>query len=88
MTAFLQYFRNPFAERRIEKKPENQEPAPSRDDSQMRQPAATPSASAPQQAPLSPAVMQGKPAPREFEPVKPLEPVPAGTEVIKEPEIK
>jgi hypothetical protein len=32
--------------------------------------------------------MQGKPAPREFEPVKPLEAEPVRQEVIKEMDIK
>ncbi len=105
MTAFLQYFRNPFADKRSEKKPAADESALPKDNSQMQQPAPS---TAPQQAPSAPAVMQGKPAPREFEPVKPVEPskaapkpvatpqpvprpvepMPMGTEVIKEPEIK
>jgi len=89
MTAFLQYFRNPFMDDRSEKKPEGQAAVTSKDEAQMRQIAPSPAPPAPQQTPLAPAAMQGKPAPREFEPVKPLEPEPTvRPEVIKEIEIK
>jgi len=88
MTAFLQYFRNPFMDDRNEKKPEGQAAVTIKDEAQMRQPAPSPAPPAPQQTPLAPAAMQGKPAPREFEPVKPLEPEPVRQEIIKEIEIK
>lgn len=98
MTAFLQYFRNPFLEKRNGKKPENEATPFPRDDGQMRQIAPAPAASAPPQTPLAPAAMPGKPAPREFEPVKPLdaaqpvpkplEPEPLRQEIIKEIDIK
>ena len=97
MTSFLQYFRNPFEERKPVKKadpaaapqkegaPSPMPVAPLKEEAPTRMPAAQPAATPPPQTPLSPAAVQGKPAPREFEPVKPLEP---GTQVIKEPEIK
>jgi hypothetical protein len=88
MTSFLQYFRNPFTDDRSEKKPETPAAVPSRDDSQMRQPAPPPVAPVPQQTPLAPAAMPAKPAPREFEPVKPLEPAPVRPEVIRELDVK
>lgn len=78
MAAFLQYFRNPFAD----KKPERAAVAPA---------AANPKDANPPQVPPAPAAMQppqampGKPLPRQFEPVKPLE---SDTQLIKEPEIK
>jgi len=88
MTAFLQYFRNPFTDGRDEKKPEVPAAVTFKDEGLMRQPTPSPAPPAPQQTPLAPAAMQGKPAPREFEPVKPLEPEPVRQEVIKEIEIK
>jgi hypothetical protein len=88
MTAFLQYFRNPFMDSRNGKKPETPESETLKDDGLMRQPAYAPAAPAPQQTPLAPAAMQGKPAPREYEPVKPLEAEPVRQEVIKELEMK
>lgn len=83
MTAFLQYFRNPFEDRKSTKKTDAAAVPPIEAGS-ARMPAAAVS-TPPPQTPLAPAAMPGKPAPREFEPVKPLEP---GTQLIKEPEIK
>ena len=80
MAAFLQYFRNPFDDKKPVKKAAAA-PIPPKEEGSTRMPAATP----PPQTPLAPAAISGKPAPREFEPVKPLEP---GTQLIKEPEIK
>jgi len=81
MTALLQYFRNPFDE----KKPVNPAVAPAaaapKEESLSRTPQSTPAAMRPAQTPSVP----GKPVPREFEPAKPLEP---GTQLITEPEIK
>jgi hypothetical protein len=88
MTAFLQYFRNPFTDNRSEKKPEASAAVTPKDDAQMRQVAPLQAAPVPQQTPLAPAAMPGKPAPREFEPVKQLEPAPVRQEIIKEIEIK
>jgi hypothetical protein len=108
MTAFLQYFRNPFVDR-DDKKPAAKEAVPFREEAQIPRPAPAPAAAPPQQipireTPLSPAAVQGKPAPREFEPVKPLEPstvkpiepapvkeiepAPVRTEVIRELDVK
>lgn len=84
MTSFLQYFRNPFEERNVTKK-SDAVPAAPKDDASSRVPVTSPAATPPPQTPLAPAAIQGKPAPRELEPVKPLEP---GTQIIKEPEIK
>jgi hypothetical protein len=84
MTSFLQYFRNPFEERTPAKK-SDAVPALPKDDASSRMPVTPAAATPPPQTPLAPAAIQGKPAPREFEPVKPLEP---GTQIIKEPEIK
>jgi hypothetical protein len=84
MTAFLQYFRNPFADSKTEKKagaPAAAVPAP---EDAPRMPTMAP-APLPPQTPLAPKAIPGKPAPREFEPVKPLE---SGTQLIKDPEIK
>lgn len=89
MTSFLQYFRNPFEDKKL-KKSDPPSPAPKSDVSSPM-PQAPVTATPPQQTPLAPAAIQGKPAPREFEPVKPLEPakpLEPGTVLIKEPEIK
>jgi len=80
MNSFLQYYRNPFAEKKVTNKSEVV-PAVPAEGSSVRMPAATVS----QPAPPAPAAMPAKPAPREFEPVAPLEP---GTQVIRELEIK
>jgi len=80
MTALLQYFRNPFDE----KKPVNPAAPPAaapKEESLSRTPQSAPAAMQPAQAPPVP----GKPVPRAFEPAKPLEP---GTQLITEPEIK
>lgn len=82
MTAFLQYFRNPFEDKKSTKKTDAAA-VPPKEEGSARMPAAV--SPPPPQTPLAPAAMPGKPAPREFEPVKPLEP---GTQLIKEPEIK
>lgn len=84
MTAFLQYFRNPFEDKKPAKKADAA-PTPPTAEGSTRMPAAPPAATPPPQTPLAPAAMPGKPAPRKFEPVEPLEP---GTQLIKEPEIK
>lgn len=73
MAALLKYFRNPFADKPTEKRPE---PA-------VAPPAAVPPA--PTAAPLTPQATPSSPEPRKLEPAKPLEP---GTQIIKEPEIK
>jgi len=80
MNSFLQYYRNPFEEKKVTNKSEAV-PAVPKEGSSLRMPAATP----PQQASTAPAAMPAKSAPREFEPVAPLEP---GTQVIRELEIK
>jgi len=80
INSFLQYYRNPFADKKVTNKSEAV-PAVPTEGSSVRMPAATP----PQPAPAAPAAMPAKSAPREFEPVAPLEP---GTQVIKELEIK
>lgn len=96
MTSFLQYFRNPFVDTRTDKKTEPVSPPaePQKSEPQVKEqlapPAAKPQPQAPPvfeppNSPLEPKAVQGKPAPREFEPAKPLEP---GTQVVKEPEIK
>lgn len=84
ITSFLQYFRNPFAEKKEIKKSDAVPPA-AKEESAYRMPVATPAATPPPQTPLAPAAIQAKPALRQFEPVKPLEP---GTQLIREPEIK
>lgn len=85
MTSFLQYFRNPFEERTPAKKTEPTAVPQKEEEPSRSMPAAPPAATPPPQTPLAPSAIQGKPAPREFEPVKPLEP---GTQTVKEPEIK
>lgn len=85
MAALLQYFRNPLADRKPEKPavaPAAATP-PGEDSSRLRPPA--PAAMQPPQTPPAPQAVPGKPAPRELEPARPLEP---GTQLIKEPEIK
>lgn len=84
MTAFLQYFRNPFEDKKSAKKTDAAA-VPPKEEGSARMPAAPAAVTPPPQTPLAPAAMPGKPAPREFEPVKTLEP---GTQLIKEPEIK
>lgn len=85
MTDFLQYFRNPFAERKAETPTAT--PAAPKDEgaAKVTAPAPAPPAAQPLQTPLAPQAVPAQPAPRELEPVKPLDP---GTQVIKEPEIK
>jgi hypothetical protein len=87
MTAFLQYFRNPFVDKKPEKKAEPAVGAvPPKTEEVTRTPLPPPPVTLqPPNTPLEPKAIQGKPAPREFEPAKPIEP---GTQVIKEPEIK
>jgi hypothetical protein len=86
MTSFLQYFRNPFEERKTDKKGDSEAMQPAlKEPESSRMPAPLPAASLPPQTPLAPAPMEAKPSPREFAPAKPLEP---GTQLIKEPEIK
>ena len=94
MTAFLQYFRNPFVDKKPEKKADPAGAAttagavPLKTEEVARTPLPPPPPPVtlqPPNTPLEPKAIQGKPAPREFEPAKPLEP---GTQVIKEPEIK
>ena len=80
MNSFLQYYRNPFGEGKTTNKREAV-PAVPKQESSVRMPAASPQP----QTPLAPAPKQGASAPREFEPVTPLEP---GTQVIRELEIK
>ncbi len=84
MTAFLQYFRNPFADTKLEKKPGASDAAPKEVDS-SRLPASSPAALPPPQTPPAPQAIPARPAPRELEPAIPLEP---GTQLIKEPAIK
>lgn len=79
MNSFLSYYRNPFAAKKTTTKSDAVLPVPGQE-SAVRLPAAP--AAAP---PPAPAVIQSKPAPRQFEPVAPLEP---GTQVIRELEIK
>jgi hypothetical protein len=84
MTALLQYFRNPFAD----KKPEKPSAAPAvaaPKEVVYRAPVPAPAATQPAQALPVPQAIPGKPAPREFEPARPLDP---GIQLIKEPEIK
>jgi hypothetical protein len=92
MTAFLQYFRNPFADGREDRKPAAAEAAPTREELQTMRPAPAPAADPayqpPPQTPLAPAAVPGKPAPREFEPVKPLEPSPKQLETAPVKEIE
>lgn len=84
MTAFLQYFRNPFEDKKPAKKTDAAA-IPPKEEGSSRMPSAPSTSTPPPQTPLAPSAMPGKPAPRELEPVKPLEP---GTQLIKEPEIK
>ena len=84
MTAFLQYFRNPFADK---KTPARSDAAPLTPpaESFVRTQSPPAAVTPPPKTPLEPAAIQGKPVMREFEPVAPIEP---GTQVIREPEIK
>ncbi len=84
MTSFLQYFRNPFEDKKPARKTDAA-PTPSKENDGARIQSAPSAVTQPPPTPLAPAAVPGKPAPREFEPVKPLEP---GIQVIKEPEIK
>lgn len=84
MAAFLQYFRNPFAASKTDKR----NGAPAAAVPGQEEPTVTPAgaqAAQPSVPPLAPQAPPAKPAPREFEPVKPLEP---GTTTIREPAIK
>jgi hypothetical protein len=81
MNSFLQYYRNPFEDKKVTNKSEVV-PAVPKEEGAGRMPAAPSAATPPPQTLTAPAV---KPAPREFEPVTPLEP---GTQVIRELEIK
>jgi hypothetical protein len=85
MTAFLQYFRNPFNDTKPEKPAAGAVVPTTREESPVRMPAAAPLPPPQTQTPLAPQAVPAKPAPREFEPAKPLEPA---TQVIKDPEIK
>jgi len=82
MNSFLQYFRNPFADKKPSAGSEAAPPA-SPGESFMRTPQAqiTP----PPQPSIEPVAVQGKPVVREFEPVAPLD---SGFEVIRELEVK
>ncbi|NVN99580.1 MAG: hypothetical protein HXX17_09670 [Geobacteraceae bacterium] len=82
MSSFLQYFRNPFDDKKAK---QTGNPPPIVKENVSSPMPQAPVAAPPQQTPLAPAAVQGKPVPREFEPVKPLDP---GTQLIKEPEIK
>lgn len=79
MISLLKYFRNPFEEKKVPAKSPSAQAVTS-EGGAVRAPA-TP----PVQTPPPPAAVPGKPAPREFEPVRPLEP---GTQIIREMEIK
>src|SRR5512135_640912 len=87
MTAFLQYYRNPFVDRKPEKKAEQAAGGGGKPEETskavlpppvVQPPTQQPPALQPPNSPLEPKAVQGKPAPREFEPVKPLDP---GTQV-------
>jgi len=83
MTSFLQYFRNPFADKKTPAKSEAVPLAPPEEGSVRSQ---SPSAAvAPPQVKLDPAAMRGEPVLREFEAVLPSD---SGVEVIRELEIK
>lgn len=83
MNSFLQYYRNPFAEKKVINKREAVPPV-LRQESSVRMPY-VPAAAPPPQTSLAPAPGQGATAQRQFEPPTPLEP---GTQVIRELEIK
>ncbi len=98
MASLLHYFRNPFAEKRVEKKPEVAQ-APAVNEYAPRQAAASGSVPPPtlplppppeatqKAAPLAaaPAI---QPAKREFEPVSPAGSAPSDVQLIREPEYK
>lgn len=69
MAAFLQYYRNPFAPSKTEKRSGTPAAAPAGQEDAVVTPVAAPAAPPPAAPPVP-----GKAAPREFEPVKPLEP--------------
>jgi len=81
MAALLQYFRNPFDDKKPASPPAAA--APQGDGATRMTPA--PASQQPAQAPPPAQAAPARPVPREFEPVKPLDP---GTQLIKEPEIK
>jgi len=87
MTSFLQYFRNPFVDKKDDRKPESAPPATPTDGGAPR-PYTAPAAALPPPvaapAPAAPVatVQPVKAAPREFESVPP------GTEIIREPVIR
>jgi len=83
MAALLQYFRNPFDDKKPAKPVVAPAAAAPKEESLSRLPA--PAAMQPAQSPTAPQTVPAKPVQRELEPAKPLE---SGTQLIKEPEIK